>query len=70
MLQETDYRDELLGALGAIGWLAPSGGFPAPPRPLRTSTGLANDSTPTIRGRRSRALTALGSHWQQPDLGG
>jgi hypothetical protein len=26
---ETHDRDELIGALQAIGWLAPSGGFPA-----------------------------------------
>src|SRR6476659_2221067 len=34
VLQDSDDPDELVGALRAIAWLAPSGGFPAPPEAL------------------------------------
>ena len=68
VLLETDSRDELLGALGAIHWLAPGGGFPAPERALAHVTRLARDSDESIRVAARRALTALGSGWRQPDL--
>lgn len=70
VLLETDSRDELLGALEAINWLAPSGGFPAPAEALAHVTRLGRDSDEEIREASSKALTALGSGWQQPDLGG
>ena len=66
---DTDDRDELVGALRAIGWLAPGGGFPAPPEALAHVTELANDSDATVRRRRRRRVTALASQWKQPDLG-
>ena len=69
VLQDTDDRDELVGALRAIGWLAPSGGFPAPPEALAHVRELANDSDAKIRGAAQRAVTALASQWEQPDLG-
>ena len=69
VLQETDDRHELVGALRAIGWLAPAGGFPAPPAARAHVTELANDSDATIREAAQRALTAFGSHGRQTDLG-
>jgi HEAT repeat protein len=68
VLQETDEPQELVGALRAIGWLAPGGGFPAPPAARAQVTELANDSDARIREAAQRALTALGSHPQQPDV--
>jgi HEAT repeat protein len=68
VLRETDDRQELLGALRAIGWLTPSGGFPAPPEALAYVTGLANDADAGIRAAAQTALTALGDSWRQPDL--
>jgi hypothetical protein len=67
VLLETHARDELLGALAAIAWLAPSGGFPAPPRALAQVRELAEDSNGAIREAARKALAALGS-WEQPDL--
>ena len=69
VLQDTDDRNELVGALRAIGWLAPSGGFPAPPEALAHVKELANDSDATVRAAAQRAVTALASQWEQPDLG-
>ena len=61
---------ELVGALEAIGWLAPGGGFPAPPAALaRMSTELASDSDEAIREAASKRAHGLGSRWHQPDLG-
>jgi len=67
VLLETDSREELLGALEAINWLAPGGGFPAPAEALEHVTRLATGSDEQIREAASKALTALGSGWQQPD---
>jgi hypothetical protein len=69
VLQGPDDRDELVGALRAIGWLAPGGGFPAPPEALAHVTELANDSDAKIRASAQKAVTALASHWEQPGLG-
>jgi hypothetical protein len=63
VLQDTDDRDELLGALRAIGWLAPGGGFPAPPAARAHVTELANDPDATIRAAAQKALTALSARW-------
>ena len=69
VLQDSDDPDELVGALRAIAWLAPSGGFPAPPEALAHVRELANDSDAKIREAAQRAVTALASHWEQPDVG-
>lgn len=69
VLQETADRQELVGALRAIAWLAPQGGFPAPPAARAHVIELANDSDATIREAAQRALTAFGSQWRRPDLG-
>jgi hypothetical protein len=63
------FCDELVGALRAVGWLAPGGGFPAPPEALAHVTELANDSDAKIRVAAQQAVTALASQWKQPDLG-
>jgi hypothetical protein len=68
VLQETDEPRELVGALRTISWLAPEGGFPAPPAARAQVTELANASDATIREAAQRALTALGSHRQQRDV--
>ncbi|HET6173044.1 MAG TPA: HEAT repeat domain-containing protein [Gaiellales bacterium] len=68
VLQEAGERHELLGALRAIGWLAPSGGFPAPPEAFAHVSELSNDSDAAIRAAAQRALTALSSQWRQPDV--
>ena len=70
VLLQTDARDELLGSLAAINWLAPGGGFPAPPRALARVTRLARHKDEAMRKAARDALGALGSSWQQPDLEG
>jgi HEAT repeat protein len=67
-LLETHARDELLGALAAIAWLAPSGGFSAPPSARALVRELAADSNEAIRSAAREALAALGAPWQQPDV--
>jgi hypothetical protein len=61
VLLATHARNELLGALAAIAWLAPSGGFPAPPRAVEHVRELAGDSNVAIREVARRALAALSS---------
>jgi hypothetical protein len=70
VLLATDDRDELLGALAAINWLAPTGGFHAPPAAAARVSELSEGSDHAIRGAASRALTAFEMPWQQPDVGG
>jgi HEAT repeat protein len=69
VLLETHARDELLGALAAIAWLAPGGGFPAPPAALELAEELAGDANEAIRTAALNALAALGSR-ELPDLDG
>jgi HEAT repeat protein len=66
VLLETQVRDELLGALAAIAWLAPGGGFPAPPRALDLVNALADDSSDVMRKAARQALAALGTSPSQP----
>jgi HEAT repeat protein len=65
---ETHVRDELLGALAAIAWLAPGGGFPAPPQALDLVSSLAEDSSDVMRKAARQALAALGASPRQPGL--
>ena len=69
VMQVTDDRDERVGALRAIGWMAPGGGFPAPPEALAHVRELANDSDARVRTAAQKAVTALASQWKQPNLG-
>jgi hypothetical protein len=69
VLLGTQCRQELLGALAAINWLAPRGGFQAPPAALSRVGELAEDSDTAIRRAATRALTAFGTRWEQPDVG-
>jgi hypothetical protein len=69
VLLETDVRDELLGALAAISWLAPGGGFPAPPQALDRVRELAERRDAPTRIAARRALAALDAPWEQPDIG-
>jgi hypothetical protein len=68
-LLETHARDELLGALAAIAWLAPSGGFSAPPAARALVRELATDANEAISTAARNALAALGAPWEQPDVG-
>jgi hypothetical protein len=68
-LLETHARDELLGALAAIAWLAPSGGFSAPPSARALVRELTADANEAISAGARSALAALGAPWRRPDLG-
>lgn len=61
VLLDTGDRRELLGALGAIAWIAPSGGFPAPPEARARVGELSESSDETIRGLARDARAALAS---------
>ncbi len=61
LLLHSDDRNELVGALEAIGWLATSGDFPASPLALAQVEVLAEHPDETLRGLARRALTALTS---------
>jgi hypothetical protein len=52
-------RDEVVGALGAIAWLAPAGGFPATPAALTRVSELSEHPEEAIRVLARAALTAL-----------
>jgi HEAT repeat protein len=69
VLLGTDDRRELLGALAAINWLAPRGGFQAPPTALARVSELNEGSDHAIRAAANRALTAFDLPWEQPDVG-
>ncbi len=58
-LLASDDRDELVGALEAIGWLAPSGGFPATPAALGRVLELSEHDEEAIRILAAQALVAL-----------
>jgi hypothetical protein len=62
VLLEYDDRRELLGALGAIAWIAPNGGFPAPPDARARVGELSESADETIRALARDALAALASH--------
>jgi HEAT repeat protein len=69
VLLETDDRDEVIGALGAIGWLAPSGGFPASPAARARVKALTGHCEGAIRVTAVAALAALAEPWQSPEDG-
>ena len=58
---DTADRRELLGALAAIAWIAPSGGFPAPADACARVGELSEGSDETVRGLARDALAALAS---------
>ena len=59
VVQGTHDRLELIGALAAISWLAPGGGFPAPPAARVHVAELAGDPDEMISEAAQRALAAL-----------
>ena len=66
VLLETDDPNELVGALEAIGWLAPSGGFPFSAAALEHVEELARRAEDeTVRGLAGKARTALASQRQR-----
>ena len=52
-------RDEIVGALGAIAWLAPSGGFQAPPEAFARVMELSESDEQAVRVLAAEALVAL-----------
>ncbi len=62
VLIDTDDRNEILGALSAIGWLAPSGGFPGSPAAIARVQSLSESPEDAVRILAQAALTALGVH--------
>ena len=62
VLIDTDNRNEMLGALSAIGWLAPSGGFPGSPAAIARVQSLSESPEDAVRILAQAALTALGVH--------
>jgi hypothetical protein len=58
---DTADRRKLLGALAAIAWIAPSGGFPAPADARARVGELSESGDETIRGLARDALAALAS---------
>jgi hypothetical protein len=58
LLATTD-RDEIAGALSAIGWLTPSGGFPGSPASHARVLALCEDADEAIRVLAQAALVAL-----------
>ena len=62
VLIDTDDRNEILGALSAIGWLAPSGGFPGSPAAIARVQSLSECPEDAVRILAQAALTALGVH--------
>jgi HEAT repeat protein len=59
VLLATEDGDEVVGALGAIAWLAPGGNFPASPDALDRVVELTEHSEEAIRVLAAEALTAL-----------
>jgi hypothetical protein len=59
LLLETNDRDEIAGALSAIGWLTPSGGFPGSPASQARVLALCEDADEAIRVLARAALIAL-----------
>lgn len=57
----TGDRDEIVGALSAIGWLAPGGGFPVSAALLQRVRELAESPDEPIRVLSQAALAALGA---------
>jgi hypothetical protein len=68
VLMETDDRDEVVGALSAIAWLAPSGGFPASEAARAHVDALTAHSEEPIRALALAARAALAE--QPPRWGG
>jgi hypothetical protein len=62
VLIDSDDRNEMLGALSAIGWLAPSGGFPGSPAALARVHDLSESPDEPVRILAQAAVTALGAH--------
>jgi hypothetical protein len=60
VLMQTENQDEVVGALGAIGWLAPSGGFPSGPAARAHVEELTAHSEDAIRVLAKAALAAFG----------
>ncbi len=58
-LLASEDRDEIVGALGAIAWLAPGGGFPATPAALGRVLELGEHDEEAIRILAAQALVAL-----------
>jgi hypothetical protein len=61
VLLEHEVRLQLLGALAAIAWIAPCGGFPAPPAVRTRVEELAGDKDDAVRALARGALVALAS---------
>jgi len=59
VLLESDDPDEIAGALNAIGWLAPSGGFPGSPAAHARVVALGEHADEAIRVLAEAALVAL-----------
>jgi hypothetical protein len=59
ILAHTCDRDEIAGALSAIGWLAPSGGFPGSPATRARVQALCDDPEEAIRVLAQAALVAF-----------
>jgi hypothetical protein len=59
ILLATSDRDEIAGALSAIGWLTPSGGFPGSPACRTRVLALCEDADEAIRVLARAALVAL-----------
>jgi HEAT repeat protein len=59
VLLDTSDRDEVAGALSAVGWLAPSGGFPGSPAAHARVQALCDDPDEAIRVLAQAALVAF-----------
>jgi hypothetical protein len=59
VLLGSEDRDEIVGTLGAIAWLAPGGGFPATPDTLARVMELSNHGEEAVRILAGEALVAL-----------
>ena len=59
VLLHTNDRDEIAGALGALGWLAPSGGFPGSVAARVRVLALCDDPDEAIRALAQAAIVAL-----------
>ena len=59
ILADTSDRDEIAGALNAIGWLTPSGGFPGSPESRARVQELCDDPDEAIRVLAQAALVAF-----------
>ena len=59
VLLASEERDEVVGALGAIAWLAPGGGFPATPEAFARVMELSEHAEEAVRILAGQALIAL-----------